>query len=258
MEKKGNSNLAQQKAVLRPALRLLKHYQIVVVGDREFHSVELADWLDKQKVYFAMRQKQGTYIAENHRDYKKMSSLGLAPGMKIFLTGVNISKKKGFGQFNLAAYWQRKQGASAPNEGWYILTNLDNLSAALKAYKARSGIEAMFRDCKSGGYNLEDCKAPKERLTRIVLLIALAYTCAGLAGQKFKRQGQQKYVSRLKELKRIDRRHSNFWVGLYGQMWVAGMEFCGNLVQELMRIRCNKLPFFQKGLRAMTLIQQAF
>lgn len=115
----------------------------------------------------------------------------------------------------------------------------------------------MFRDCKSGGYNLEGCKAPKERLTRIVLLIAIAYTCAGLAGQKIKRQGQQKYMSRLKELKRIDRRHSSFWVGLYGQKWVAGMEFCGDLVGELIRIRRNKLPYFQRGLRAMVLIQQA-
>lgn len=44
MDKKGNSNLAQQKAVLRPAFLLLKRYQIVVVGDREFHSVKLANW----------------------------------------------------------------------------------------------------------------------------------------------------------------------------------------------------------------------
>lgn len=38
LPKKGSSNLAQQKAVLRPALRLLKHYQIVVVGDRELQA----------------------------------------------------------------------------------------------------------------------------------------------------------------------------------------------------------------------------
>lgn len=44
MPKSGNSTLAQQKAILRPAIRLLKSYQIVVVGDREFHSVKLAAW----------------------------------------------------------------------------------------------------------------------------------------------------------------------------------------------------------------------
>jgi hypothetical protein len=33
----------------------------------------------------------------------------------------------------------------------------------------------MFKDCKSGGYNLEDSKASVERLTSLVLLIAIAY-----------------------------------------------------------------------------------
>ena len=250
----GSSKLAQQKAILRPCLRLLKSYQIVVVGDREFHSVKLAAWLEEQKVYFALRQKKATYIKPPNGDYQRLSELGLAPGVKLFLAGVTCTLGKGFGRFNLAAYWQRK----SPDAGWYILTNLNSLDAALKAYKARSGIEAMFKDCKSGGYNLEDCKASHERLSRIVLLIAIAYTCAGLAGQKIKGQGQQKYVNRLQELRRVEPRHSNFWLGLYGQMWIAGMEFCGDLVRDLMRTRRNKLPFYQRGLSAMNLIQQAF
>ena len=254
MPKIGSSNLAQQQAILRPALRLLKGYKVVVVGDREFHSVKLATWLEEQKVYFALRQKKATYIKPVGGDYQRLSELGLVPGVKLFLSGVTCTKEKGFGQFNLAAYWQRK----SPDTGWYILTNLDSLASALKVYKARSGIEAMFKDCKSGGYNLEDCKASKERLSRIVLLIAIAYTGVGLAGQKIKRQGQQKYVNRLKELRRVEQRHSNFWVGLYGQLWIAGIEFCRDLVQELMRIRPNKLPFYQRGLSAMNLIQQAF
>lgn len=133
MEKKGNSSLAQQKAILRPALRLLKSYKIVVVGDREFHSIELADWLEKQKVSFAMRQKKGTYIAVEGQDCCKLSQIGLTPGMKLFISGVTFSKKKGFGKFNLAAYWQRRQRRKPSQEGWYILTNLDNLEAALKA-----------------------------------------------------------------------------------------------------------------------------
>ena len=109
------------------------------------------------------------------QEYQKLNELGLAPGMKLFLTGVKFTKKKGFGQFSVAAYWKRKYRGKGPNEGWYILTNLKSLSEALKVYQTRSGIEAMFRDCKSGGYNLEDSKASVERLTSLVLLIALAY-----------------------------------------------------------------------------------
>lgn len=40
LEKKGNSNLPQQKHVLIPALESLKDYKVVVLGDREFCSVD--------------------------------------------------------------------------------------------------------------------------------------------------------------------------------------------------------------------------
>jgi hypothetical protein len=258
MEHSGSSNLAQQQALLRPVLRLLKDYEIVVIGDREFRSVELAYWLKHKKVYFALRQKQGSYIKLRGKNYQKLSELGLAPGMKLFFTGVKFTKKKGFGQFSLAAYWKRKYRGKGPDEGWYILTNLKSLEAALKVYKARSGIEAMFKDCKSGGYNLEESKAGVERLTNLVLLIAIAYTCAGLQGQLIKSSGQQKYIGRLKELNRMTRRHSNFWVGLYGQMWIAALETCSDWTKNLMMIRPSKRKFFQRGLRAMSVIQTAF
>lgn len=86
-------------------------------------------------------------------------------------------------------------------EPWYLLTNFKDLESALKAYKMRSGIEAMFKDCKTGGYNLEGSRASIERLTRIVLLIAIAYTCAALKGKLLRSSGQQKYVSRLRKVK---------------------------------------------------------
>ncbi len=53
LEKRGSSNFTEQKTLLRPVLRLLRSYEVVVLGDREFRSVELASWLDAQDVYFA-------------------------------------------------------------------------------------------------------------------------------------------------------------------------------------------------------------
>ncbi len=46
-------------------------------------------------------------------------------------------------------------------------------SLVIKYYKMRGGIEAMFRDYKSGGYNLEGSKANIHRLTNLILLIAI-------------------------------------------------------------------------------------
>ncbi len=257
LEKAGTSNLHEQIAVIRPVLKFLKGYEVVIIGDREFRSVELANFLKTKKVKFALRQKQDTYIRSSAGNFKLLRELGLAPGMKLFYSGVTYTKKKGFGTFCLAAYWKRKYRGHVPTEGWYILTNLATLEEVLEVYQSRSGIEALFKDCKSGGYNLEGSKASTKRLTSLVLLIAIAYTCASLQGRKIKRSGIQKYVNRLKEVRRAEQRHSNFWAGLYGLMWIVGMEFCQGLVERLMLTRRNKLCFFQRGLRAMSLIQLA-
>jgi hypothetical protein len=255
LEKAGSSNLNEQIAVLRPVLKLLKGYDVVIIGDREFRSVELAYWLKKKKVCFALRLKQDAFVRKPGKTYQKLSEIGLAPGMKLFWSEIHYTKETGFGKFSLAAYWKRKYRRKAPDEGWYILTNLSQIEEVIKVYQARFGIEALFKDCKTGGYNLEGSKATVERLTRLVLLIAIAYTCACLKGDKTRRSGQQKYVCRLQELKRTQKRHSNFWIGLYGQMWIIGWEFCQGYVAQLMQLSRNKLPYFQRGLRAMAEIQ---
>jgi len=72
----------------------------------------------------------------------------------------------------------------------------------------------------------------------------LAYSCAIVQGQKIKAMGVQKYVGRLTECGRELRRHSSFWIGLSGLCWVVVMEFCQDIISELMRIMLHKLPFF--------------
>ena len=116
----------------------------------------------------------------------------------------------------------------------------------------------MFKDCKTGGYNLEKSHASNERLKTLILLIALVYSCATLQGKEIQKLGIQKYVDRLKEAKRTIRRHSSFWMGLYDHSWVIGIEGCEKMIEELMAIRRNKLPFFQRGLRAMSLMIRTF
>ena len=86
---------------------------------------------------------------------------------------------------------------------------------------------------------------------------AIAYTCSTLQGLKIKQLGQQKYINRLQEVQRTQRRHSNFWIGQYGLLWTIAMEFWSDLAEQLMRNKCNKLPFFQRGKAALTLIQSS-
>lgn len=92
----------------------------------------------------------------------------------------------------------------------------------------------------------------------MVLLIAIAYTSATIQGQQIKRKGIQTYIARINEYGRTERRHSSFYIGLYGQTWVNFKEICMDMVMELMKLNRNKRQYYQQGLRAMRLIESVF
>ena len=168
----------------------------------EFHSVDLAQWLDHQGVKFVLIQKKSTTFRASRRKFTSLSNVQVAPGQREFLSQINITHKKGFGRFNWAVYWRRKYKNKPEKLPGYLLTNLADLETAIKAYKQRFGREAMFKDCKSGGYNLESSQATPDKLVRLVLLIALAMTSAWLQGEKTSTLGNSPYICRPKEAAR--------------------------------------------------------
>jgi hypothetical protein len=255
LPKKGASNLMEQKAILKPVLKLLKSYQLIVLGDREFHGSELANWLQSKKVSFVLRQKKDRQIKEKGGASQALNAFEFSPGQSHFFSKVEVGKK-GFGKFNLAVKWKQKYRGKVEKEPWYLLTNLPDLSSTLKAYKKRMGIEAMFKDCKTGGYHLEGSSASIRRLTNLVLLIAIAYTISTLKGKSLIRKGQKEYISRLRKVKQVMTKNSKFLLGLYGQVWIIAQRLVPDWVEKLMRLNRNKLPFYQRGLKAMELIQQ--
>jgi hypothetical protein len=130
------------------------------------------------------------------------------------------------------------------------------LPKAIAAYKQRMGIDKMFRDCKTEGYNLEGAGLIEDRLIKIIILMTIAYSRDIIQGNIVKRKHLQKYVSRLKEPQRTYRRRSTFGSGNESQQWVNYLEKYAEPVEELMQLTRNKRHFYQKGLRARTLLQQ--
>ncbi|NEP26313.1 IS4 family transposase [Moorena sp. SIO3I6] len=258
LPKLGSSNLTEQQIILSKVIPLFKNYQICLLGDREFCSVKLAKYLQDLGVYFCLRLKNNEFIEYKKTNWLQLNDLGLVPGVSLFIQGVKVTKTRGFSNFNVACKWQRKLKGIAQKEGWFILTNFEKLELAISAYKKRFNIEEMFRDFKSGGYNLENTKLEDKRFISIVLLIAIAYTSATFQGQTIKRKGIQNYVARVKESGRRERRHSSFYVGLYGQTWMNFKDVCLKLVTELMKLNPNKRKYYQRGLRARSLIESAF
>jgi hypothetical protein len=258
LDKKGNSNYDEQTQALDKVLIELKKYKVVVLGDREFCSVDLASWLREKDVYFCLRLKKNHFIEKESEIWYQLKELGLKPGISFYLRGVKITKTKQVVGFDLAAKWQKKHLGITADEGWFILTNLGSLSLAIDAYKKRFGIEEMFRDFKKGGYNLEDTKVTGQRLISLLILISVAYTVSTFSGQKIKHKGIQQYIGRVKEIKRTFARHSNFYLGLYGYNWLNFYPFLSKLIHQLMNLSPNKRPFYQRGQKAMNLIMSAF
>jgi hypothetical protein len=116
----------------------------------------------------------------------------------------------------------------------------------------------MFRDFKSGGYNLEATRVVGERLIALILLICLSYSFSTFSGQNLKNKGVSNYVTRPTETGRIYRRHSNFSISLHSQNWLESMTFFSGVVQELLSLSPHKLPDYLKGMRAVSVIQSAF
>ena len=253
--KKGASNFSEQKRFIAPVLRLLRSYPIVLLGDREFHSVKLAKWLSGWGVDFALRQKKNTCISDDEQVYVALKDLEIKPGNRQFYANISCTKSHQLGEFNLAAYWKRKYRRKSPKAPWYILTSLPSLQLALSFYAARWGIETLFKDCKTGGYHLEDTKVNERRLLATILLIAIAYTLATFQGVACQKRQVSEYICRPTEKQRSVSRHSDFWIGLYGFLWMESMMFWSDMAGDLMNLKPHKRLYFQRGLKALSFIQ---
>ncbi|MEG4581344.1 hypothetical protein QUA71_17265 [Microcoleus sp. MON1_C5] len=64
------------------------------------------------------------------------------------------------------------------------------------AYKQRMRIEEMFRDCQTGGYDMERTSLKWNRLINIILLVTLAYSLAIFEGIELRKKQVEKYVFR--------------------------------------------------------------
>ena len=116
------------------------------------------------RTYFRLRLKKNTCIEIEAEILQQLQDLGLSPGMSVYYQGVKVTKSQGFGPFNIAANWKRTYRGRSVDEAWFVLTNLSSIEGAIDAYQKRMGIEEMFRDFKSGGYNLEETQVRVQRL----------------------------------------------------------------------------------------------
>ena len=257
LPKLGNSNLPEQTLALQQVLPLFKEYKVIVLGDREFCSVDLGNWLKTMGVSFCLRLKKNHCIETENLIWQRLDELGVVPGTSLYFQGVRVRKTRPVVGFDIACKWKRNYQGLKAKDAWFILTDLGSLPVAITAYKKRMGIEEMFRDCKTGGYNLEGSGLKGDRLIKIILLMALVYSSAIFQGTEIQKKQVQKYVSRRKDKRQEYRRRSIFGIGQDAEEWANYLDRYSLEVQELMKLNRNKRRFYQQGIRAATWIRSS-
>jgi hypothetical protein len=255
LPKLGSSNFDEQTTNLQQVLPLFSQDKVIVLRDREFCSIDLGNWLKEKGVSFCLRLKRNHCIETEHLVWRRLDELGIVPGTSLYFQGKRVRKTQPASGFDVACKWKRNYGACQVEEAWFILTDLGSLPAAIDAYKQRMGIEEMFRDCKTGGYDLEGTSLKGNRLINMILLMTLAYLEAIFQGTELRKKQVQKYICRRKEPNKRYRRRSTFGVGLDGEKWVNYLEQFSLEVEQLMKLTPNKRRFYQQGMRAATLIR---
>jgi DDE family transposase len=190
---KGAVSTQTQLALFKRVRGLLPDQaQVILIGDAGFSSVlvlrELEDW----GWQYALRQK-GKFLIQRtgQTNWERLDSLVTAASQQVWLTQVNFTAKWQHATQVLAC-WQT--GYDRP---WLLTTNLTTARATRQAYARRMWIEEMFGDWKGHGWDIETTHLRHpDRLSRLVLALALLYIWLVLAGERLIKSGWRTWVDR--------------------------------------------------------------
>jgi hypothetical protein len=77
LPKLGSSNFEEPTTNLQQVLPLFSEDKVIVLGDREFGSVELGNWLKSKGVSFCLRLKRNHCIEIEHLVWQRLDELGI-------------------------------------------------------------------------------------------------------------------------------------------------------------------------------------
>jgi len=177
LPKTGNSDTTERETLIKIFIDLFGAPAIAcLLGDREFIGKKWFRFLRQHRITFQMRLKKDTLVRNARGKLVHAWRLFVSTRVNQMLVIPEVRQMWGMELFLSGCYL---------GEGEYlILVSPDFSPAPDKEYKKRWGIETLFGALKSRGFNLEDThlKDP-ERISRLLALLAIAFTLAFVVGQ---------------------------------------------------------------------------
>lgn len=175
LKKRGNSNSDERIDLMKQVLkRIPKSHIRVILADREFIGREWFEWLDTQNIPFVIRIKENALVSSRDRDI---------PIKKLFENlhiHQQVSLQRPRRVYDLPVY----VSALRLKDQYLILASNQQRQVALDAYKKRWGIEVLFANLKSRGFNLEETHLiHQDRIEKLIAILAIACTWAHIIGQ---------------------------------------------------------------------------
>lgn len=163
----GAIGFSEQKSVLEIVAKLLPEgAAVLLMGDRFYGSPALIEWCRAQGFGWRLRCKQDLLVFGNDGSETTLGEC-FARGEHM-LTGIELTEKRA--RTNIAML--HEEGHAEP---WIIALSDQPTLWRAHDYGLRWGIEAMFSDYKTRGFNLEGSQIERtDRLDRLVLVLSLA------------------------------------------------------------------------------------
>lgn len=177
LEKKGNSNTQERKAILSQFIDVFGAGSILyLTADREFIGKRWFGWLIDKGIDFRIRIKENTQIpngrgklVEAKRLFRNLAinrpmmidKARLIWGMELYVTGMRLASAE-----------------------YLIVVGANYSDKAVEDYAKRWEIETLFGCLKSRGFRLEETHVSEpERLKKLIALLAIAFCWAIVVGE---------------------------------------------------------------------------
>lgn len=168
----------------RLAEKMPTEADVVVIGDGEFHSVEVLRAIDQAGWSYCIRIHADTYVRPESGQrsdqrsvqdpdptWQQTRDLDPSEGERRYLSEVSVTKSRNFGPVGRVYFW-----AEGEEDPWRLVTNREPDFSVVRLYRKRMWIEELFGDWQEGRFHLHQTGlyAP-ERLSRLVLGLSLVY-----------------------------------------------------------------------------------
>lgn len=173
----GNSDTLARETVIRIFMNLFGAPQIAcLLGDREFVGQRWFRFLRQHRIRFLLRLKKDTLVRNGRGTLVQAWRLFAATRVNQMLVIPAARQMWGLELFLSGCYLGSGE--------YLILVSADYWPAPAQEYANRWGIETLFGALKSRGFNLEETRLQDpERISRLLALLALAFTWAFVVGQ---------------------------------------------------------------------------